>query len=149
MKTPTRICQWDGVQRRNEISPGGRVRSAYVILRRVLIHSGLFLTTGGLQGFGRTCVVLSDVGGQSSAWTSLCPLIPVSSEEDFRCFGRDPAGHDSGNSVVPLSTPGPQADRGKTAGRRRHHGTLADLAFSQMLVYRPEGRRQCQPTLPP
>ncbi len=44
-----------------------------------------------------------------------------SSSEDGRCPDRDHEGHDPGNSVVPSSTPGPQADRGSTAGRSQGH----------------------------
>ena len=45
---------------------------------------GLFLATDSRACFGRTSVVLSNVIRQSSVWTILGPLIPVSSEEDFR-----------------------------------------------------------------
>jgi hypothetical protein len=87
-----------------------------------------------LQGVGGTIVVPSDVGsflllgpwiltagrdGQGHLRGQSCPPNSGSSSEDVRCSDRDRDGHDSGNSVVPSSTPGPQADRGLTAGRKR------------------------------
>ncbi len=90
----------------------------------------------GLQGFDGTIVVLSDVGsvlllgpsiltagrdGHGHLRGQSCPTNSGSSSEDVRCSDRDRDGHDSGNSVVPSSTPGPQADRGPTAGRWRDH----------------------------
>ena len=90
----------------------------------------------GLQGVGGTIVVLSDVGsflllgpsiltagrdGHGHLRGQSCPPNSGSSSEDVRCSDRDRDGHDSGNSVVPSSTPGPQVDRGATTGRWRDH----------------------------
>ena len=46
---------------------------------------------------------IQDMRGQS------CPTNSGSSLEDVRCSGRDRGGHDSGSSIVPSSTPRPQA----------------------------------------
>ena len=77
------------------LAGGHRVRTVPIW---ALLHNGL-------RGFGRTSAVLPNVGRQSSARSSArtfeCPLIPVSSKEDGRCSGRDPAGHESGNSSCP------------------------------------------------
>ena len=71
-----------------------------------------------------------------------CPTNFGSSVEDVRCSGRDRGGHDSGSSIVPSSTPGPQADRGSTAGRRRHHGTLCKMDLQcSVTVVKNGGRR--------
>ena len=39
---------------------------------------------------------------------------------------------------MPLSTPGPQADRGKTAGRRRHHGAAWHDGLGERPLHRLE-----------
>jgi len=71
---------------------------------------------GHLQGFGRTSVGLADVGRHFFCVDSLCPEFRLPAEAGCRCSDRDPAGHVSGISVVPLSTPGPQAARGGEIG---------------------------------
>ncbi len=70
---------------------------------------------------------------------TLCPEFRLPAEAGCRCSDRDPAGHGSGISVVPLSTPGPQADRGKTAGRRWHQGVALQNGLA-MLFHRCEER---------
>jgi hypothetical protein len=109
--------EWRQAPERCVLAAAGSEQPLLVGGHRVRAVPICALPRDGLQDFGRTSVVLFNVSRQSSVWTILGPLIPVSSEEDFRCSDRDRAGHDSGNSVVPLSTPGPQANRGKTAGR--------------------------------
>jgi hypothetical protein len=62
-------------------------------------------------------IIMAERDGRGHLRGQSCPTNSGSSSEGGRCSDRDRDGHDSGNSVVPSSTPGPQADRGPTAGR--------------------------------
>ena len=143
VESPGPHSHWRGG--RGEASPEGRGRSTF---QRGFSSAGSLPRHGasslvaargvwtrsleGLQGFGGTIMVLSDVGsflllgpsiltagrdGHGHLRGQSCPTNSGSSSEDVRCSDHDRDGHDSGNSVVPSSTPGPQADRGPTAGR--------------------------------
>jgi hypothetical protein len=83
-----------------------------------------------LQGFGRTSVGLSDVGQ-----TLICLSEFRLPSEACRCSDRDPAGHDSGSSVVPSSTPGPQAE--PTGEKRRGVGGIAGLCNWKCSLFQP------------
>ena len=113
-----------------ETSPGGRGASFFPFIggssagsllrhgARSLVVARGFRTRSleGLQGFGGTIVVLSDVGsflllsppiltagrdGQGHLRGQSCPTNSGSSSEDVRCSDRDRGGHDSGISSCP------------------------------------------------
>ena len=113
-----------------ETSPGGRGASFFPFIGgssagSLLRHGARSLVVArgsrtrsleGLQGFGGTIVVLSDVGsflllsppiltagrdGQGHLRGQSCPTNSGSSSEDVRCSDRDRGGHASGISSCP------------------------------------------------